>query len=292
MNNQLFSPKRFLHLLYVEWVENWQTKALYRFAAPFLCYLLITLFVFWAVGIQYINSYNIADNGSINWDGIGVFTVLNGWTLGLWAIYLCLMASQMSGQLARKKNRIRWLMLPGSTLEKYLVWLTGLAVCVFVLFPAIVFVVDALRVGIFSMFYPKIDIPWGKFQHIFGDHPSSCTSMEYAHWLLLFFFILSSLYTFGATLWTKISVVKTTLFTGILIALYFWFAAIIVTSFFPRGEGGFSRVTSDLDRNSPMLYTFFQNEYNQYQWAMLLFGLFFYVLAYFRLRETDLTNRW
>jgi hypothetical protein len=285
MKNNLFSLKRYLHLLHAEWVENWEARALYRFASPFLIVLLSTWFIFWVACMNFGTS-----TGEQSWDGI--MKSLDGFLLSFWGAYALIMASQITTPLVRKKNRIRWLMTPGTALEKYLVLLKSWGVQVFILYPCIVVVSDTLRVAAFSVFYPSLSIPWGTFYHPVGiEGTHFFTSWTPVGWGALVAYFAVSVYVFGAMLWPKIAIVKTTLAVGALAALGTWFVVQVVTQCFPNGADGLAQIIRSIESSSPLLYSYIFNLWTL-RIIILLAGLFFYVLAYFRLRETDLTNRW
>ena len=188
-----------------------------------------------------------------------------------------LSASFIMEPMSSKTGRIYALMLPATSFEKYFVrwfiYTIGYLVVYYLLF----LLVDVMRVCVFSVVYPEIDIitflnPYAEIVALRDDAPLG--------FVVSLYLLLQSIFVLGSSLWPKYAFLKTfTAYTILGMAFSAFFAGIM--NLFNRP--GNSYIMLELSDDTLFLIA---------TCGILLVTLFFWWLAYKRFKEMEVVNRW
>lgn len=188
-----------------------------------------------------------------------------------------LSASFIMEPMSSKTGRIYELMLPATSFEKYFVrwfiYTIGYLVVYYLLF----LLVDVMRVCVFSVVYPEIDIitflnPYAEIV-AFRDDPS-------LGFIVSLYLLLQSIFVLGSSLWPKYAFLKTfTAYTILGMAFSAFFAGIM--NLFDRP--GNSYIMPELSDDTLFLIA---------TCGVMMVTLFFWWLAYKRFKEMEVVNRW
>ena len=188
-----------------------------------------------------------------------------------------LSASFIMEPMSSKTSRIYALMLPATSFEKYFVrwfiYTIGYLVVYYLLF----LLVDVMRVCVFSVVYPEIDIitflnPYAEIVALRDDAPLG--------FIVSLYLLLQSIFVLGSSLWPKYAFLKTfTAYTILGMAFSAFFAGIM--NLFNRP--GNSYIMPVLSDDACFLIA---------TCGILLVTLFFWWLAYKRFKEMEVVNRW
>ena len=188
-----------------------------------------------------------------------------------------LSASFIMEPMSSKTSRIYALMLPATSFEKYFVrwfiYTIGYLVVYYLLF----LLVDVMRVCVFSVVYPEIDIitflnPYAEIVALRDDAPLG--------FIVSLYLLLQSIFVLGSSLWPKYAFLKTfTAYTILGMAFSASFAGLM--NLFDRP--GNSYIMPVLSEDACFLIA---------TCGILLVTLFFWWLAYKRFKEMEVVNRW
>ena len=188
-----------------------------------------------------------------------------------------LSASFIMEPMSSKTSRIYALMLPATSFEKYFVrwfiYTIGYLVVYYLLF----LLVDVMRVCVFSVIYPEIDIitfinPYAEIVALRDDAPLG--------FIVSLYLLLQSIFVLGSSLWPKYAFLKTfTAYTILGMAFSAFFAGLM--NLFDRP--GNSYIMPELSDDTLFLIA---------TCGILLVTLFFWWLAYKRFKEMEVVNRW
>jgi hypothetical protein len=228
-----------------------------------------------------------------NWEE---YARLNKNLLTFQSIIFCIagitFASSFSTPMNSKLKRISYLSNPSSTLEKFLTrWIITTIGFVIAFFVAL-WIADFLRVTICSVRYPDVDIHFLDLSKLFPKEGGGVYSGEYMTPKFAFIFFVSlylffqSVFLLGSTFWEKSSFILT-------FAVCFVTSAIIFTIFrwiirlFYGGLEGFSNVMNSFEPSN-------LSEVQTMTVSAVFLGVFtltFWVLAYFRMKESEIIKR-
>lgn len=179
--------------------------------------------------------------------------------------------------MSSKTGRIYALMLPATSFEKYFVrwfiYTIGYLVVYYLLF----LLVDVMRVCVFSVVYPEIDIitflnPYAEIVALRDDAPLG--------FIVSLYLLLQSIFVLGSSLWPKYAFLKTfTAYTILGMAFTAFFAGIM--NLFDRP--GNSYIMPELSDDTLFLIA---------TCGVMMVTLFFWWLAYKRFKEMEVVNRW
>ena len=188
-----------------------------------------------------------------------------------------LSASFIMEPMSSKTSRIYALMLPATSFEKYFVrwfiYTIGYLVVYYLLF----LLVDVMRVCVFSVIYPEIDIitfinPYAEIVALRDEVPLG--------FVVSLYLLLQSIFVLGSSLWPKYAFLKTfTAYTILGMAFSAFFAGIM--NLFNRP--GNSYIMPELSDDTLFLIA---------TCGILLVALLFWWLAYKRFKEMEVVNRW
>lgn len=188
-----------------------------------------------------------------------------------------LSASFIMEPMSSKTSRIYALMLPATSFEKYFVrwfiYTIGYLVVYYLLF----LLVDVMRVCVFSVVYPEIDIitflnPYAEIVALRDDAPLG--------FIVSLYLLLQSIFVLGSSLWPKYAFLKTfTAYTILGMAFSAFFAGIM--NLFDRP--GNSYIMPELSDDTLFLIA---------TCGVMMVTLFFWWLAYKRFKEMEVVNRW
>ena len=188
-----------------------------------------------------------------------------------------LSASFIMEPMSSKTGRIYALMLPATSFEKYFVrwfiYTIGYLVVYYLLF----LLVDVMRVCVFSVIYPEIDIitfinPYAEIVALRDEVPLG--------FVVSLYLLLQSIFVLGSSLWPKYAFLKTfTAYTILGMAFSAFFAGLM--NLFNRP--GNSYIMPVLSEDTCFLIA---------TCGVMMVTLFFWWLAYKRFKEMEVVNRW
>ena len=188
-----------------------------------------------------------------------------------------LSASFIMEPMSSKTSRIYALMLPATSFEKYFVrwfiYTIGYLVVYYLLF----LLVDVMRVCVFSVVYPEIDIitflnPYAEIVALRDEVPLG--------FVVSLYLLLQSIFVLGSSLWPKYAFLKTfTAYTILGMAFSAFFAGLM--NLFNRP--GNSYIMPVLSEDTCFLIA---------TCGVMMVTLFFWWLAYKRFKEMEVVNRW
>ena len=188
-----------------------------------------------------------------------------------------LSASFIMEPMSSKTSRIYALMLPATSFEKYFVRWFIYTIGYLVVYYFLFLLVDVMRVCVFSVIYPEIDIitfinPYAEIVALRDEVPLG--------FVVSLYLLLQSIFVLGSSLWPKYAFLKTfTAYTILGMAFSAFFAGIM--NLFNRP--GNSYIMLELSDDTLFLIA---------TCGILLVTLFFWWLAYKRFKEMEVVNRW
>ena len=272
LSDTFFSWSRFANYFKKVLVED-RKRLLQRIITVFGLLMIFSAIISHSSYEHYLESVKLGFTSEIDpaLDGLMPLFVL-----GLF-IGCVLSASFIMEPMNSKTGRIYSLMFPATSFEKYiarwLIYTIGFVVLYYFLF----LLVDVIRVGVFSMIYPEIDLiaitrPYAEIAALNDEMPLDFIVSLYFFW--------QSIFVLGSSLWPKHSFLKTfTAFT------------ILGTAF----SALFAGLMTELDRPGyvyrlPLLT---EDEcFFIFACCVMLVTFFFWWLAYKRFKEMEVVNRW
>ena len=188
-----------------------------------------------------------------------------------------LSASFIMEPMSSKTSRIYALMLPATSFEKYFVRWFIYTIGYLVVYYFLFLLVDVMRVCVFSVIYPEIDIitfinPYAEIVALRDEVPLG--------FVVSLYLLLQSIFVLGSSLWPKYAFLKTfTAYTILGMAFSAFFAGLM--NLFNRP--GNSYIMPVLSEDTLFLIA---------TCGILLVTLFFWWLAYKRFKEMEVVNRW
>ena len=188
-----------------------------------------------------------------------------------------LSASFIMEPMSSKTSRIYALMLPATSFEKYFVRWFIYTIGYLVVYYFLFLLVDVMRVCVFSVVYPEIDIitflnPYAEIVALRDDAPLG--------FIVSLYLLLQSIFVLGSSLWPKYAFLKTfTAYTILGMAFSAFFAGLM--NLFNRP--GNSYIMLELSDDTLFLIA---------TCGVMMVTLFFWWLAYKRFKEMEVVNRW
>lgn len=201
--------------------------------------------------------------------------------LGLF-VCVCWCASNMFSSLASKSSRISALMLPAQQMEKYLSRFLILIIIAPVLYFIGIFVIDFIRVTVLKFFIPSSPyIHLITIKRVFGE-----TSEEISI-LLSVLITLQSFFTLGSSIWPKRPLISTSLALFIILTLYSIVSMLLLDRLFHENY-----IYGDNIENM-IRDSWFSN----HKWIIpislaTIVSVINYIIAYYRLKEIEIIQRW
>jgi hypothetical protein len=278
MCDTLFSTRRFLPLMKKELMENWKQNAM-RFA---LMYGALAILFVWQGYSEY--RYTSFHNGKniVEWE-MGYYEVA---TFAFMMFVMgALSASFIMSPMKRKAGRINMLTLPATPFEKYIVRWLIYTVGFFVLYVIAYNLADLTRVIVYRVAYPDNEaIALADFfNHLVREsahQPLGDTLVNDSDHLWLIgsaYLFVHSLFTLGSSLWPKNSFLRTFVTVLILIVAY----TLVFLGLADWLITGHANIDISIET---ALWTSVS--------IHVLLALFFWTLAYYRYKESEIINRW
>jgi len=279
--NNTFDIKRFGYVIRKDLIENWK-----RYMLLFLTMLGLMALVITFQTLGHYSDYRNADNHlSLNRDLL-IYLSFMFFGFGAW------FASTFSAPMNRKLKRLSYLISPASQLEKYLVrWI--LTTIGFILaFFATLWLADILRVAISSVVYSEIDFHFIDITKLVSPNENAnyreyLVPKEVFTIVLSIYFLLQSIFLLGSTFWEKASFIKTFTAVAAIIAAFLLICRWAILLFY-GGLEGYSNVFSSFELNETYSVT------QATIFAAIVISAFtitFWVLAFFRLKESEIIKR-
>lgn len=280
IRDTLFDLHRFLNVCRKEIFEN--RKSLLIYSIMVYGVLAITLILFLKGHYVQTDIYDSVEHFNRDFSYVGMIIAL--WNFAIMGIFS---ASLTMEGLKTKNGRQSMLMLPATSLEKFLARWLIFAVGFLLVFLVAFALADATRMLVFAVVYPEVK-DFGAFFLLSSLFDSTFvealdTYAVFSSWQEWFMAIgiycfLQSLFVLGSVVWPKNSFSKTFAAGIALICTY----------------SAWGHVLAEL---MPVPATFSINgfgESDMFWTAVLMFcmSIFFWALAYFRLKEAEVINRW
>jgi hypothetical protein len=270
--NNTFNIKRFGLVMRKDFQENWKKYAL-QFLAMFGIIALVLC-------LQSNSRYR---GGFLEGIDSELLFLVSAMFLGFGVVF----ASTFTEPMRSKIKRGMYLMNPASILEKYLSrWIIvtiGYIIAFFVAF----WFADLIRVAIYSVSYPEIDVHMLDFGKLITNNGLFESNSEFAIAVGVFFF-LQSICVLGSTFWEKASFVKTFAASVIIVLLFFLLADWTISIFY-ADYSQFSNVTDSI---------FGSGKITDDEIYIIIAGIFMFsalvswTIAFFRFRESEIIKRW
>ena len=276
--NNTFNIKRFGLTFRKDMIEN-----LKRYLLLFLTLLgLITLLMVQQTWAHFQRS---VDNVSLN-KQLLIFLSLMFSAAGIW------FASTFTTPLNSKLKRLSYLISPASNLEKYLTrWIITTMGFIIAFFTAF-WIADALKVTICSAIYPEVEIKFLDLTKLISsDHGWVGNTFVFPKSVFTFFvslyFLLQSIFLLGSTYWEKASFIKTFTAGAAIITAYILICRWTILLFYDNLDG-FANVMGSFEINRTISEV---QAINVATIVLSVFTLTFWILAYFRMKESEIIKR-
>lgn len=189
--------------------------------------------------------------------------------VGMFILIMIISASAMFSDFSNKASRLDALMLPASSLEKYLTrWIIYVPLTAVVCFFAFE-LIDVVR-------YIVVVAKYGAIEHVHLAGMRIFTDAFFAYLMpVMFFNMFVAVFALGAIVWPRLSVVKTFGVICLLQTVYSWWTIIMSAMIIH----GYYRYNDDLLEVVVNV-------------ILAVVTLAIYVTAYYRLKEIELVQRW
>lgn len=287
--NNTFNIKRFDLAFRKELIENMR-----RYTLLMITMLGLTTLVIILNKLNYCMNY-INTNGDSYKDStylnlsLLIYLILAFFAFGIW------FSSTFSTSMNSKLKRISYLVTPTSNLEKYFVhWIITTIGFIFTFFIA-AWIGDIIGVSICSVVYPDVDIQFLDFSKLFApldlDHEKRAAFAiphDYIPFVISAYFLLQSIFLLGSTFWEKMSFLKTFSSLAIIISVFFLTCRWMILLVYGGKINGYANVLNSYELGDSI------TEYQAILWVsaiMVIFALIFWILAYFRMKESEIIKR-
>jgi len=201
-------------------------------------------------------------------------------------------ASTFTAPMNSKLKRITYLISPASNLEKYLTRWIITTMGFIVAFFAAMWIADAIRVALCSMRYPEIEIKFLDLSKLYYPdkifiNSDSMVPKGVFQFFLSLYFLFQSIFLLGSTYWEKASFIKTFTFGAVITAAFILICRWTILLFYGSLDG-YGNVMSSFEIN----HTISEEQAVTIAAIVLaVFTLTFWVLAYFRMKESEIIKR-
>ena len=264
--NNVFSPVRFAGLVKKMIRENWRELAM---SLVMLEGLLLIMMILITAGMSPREEDSLDLSAAMLEGGKVTFTIFG-----------CIAGSMMFGGMASPRQRLPVLMTPASALEKYtarwVIYVVGYVVSFALLFVA----ADVLNYVIFSVLPPSDNfvVP------LLGTLRCGC--LDNFHWGMYgcVYLIFTSLFALGSVLWPKRALLKTFFALAVILAAY-WSIAYWGMSIAPQSYTSGGYIIENVEVTASVV--------NRFAFAVgVVSAVIFYVLTYYRFKESEIIDRW
>ena len=284
--NNTFNIKRFGLVFRKDLIENGK-----RYLLLFLTMLgLITLVITLVIPVLTFNYYDKNLSNQVNY--MDHNRVLLTWLSFLFFGFGTWFASTFSTPMNSKLKRLSYLASPSSNLEKYFVRWSFTTIGFICAFFVASWVSDMIRVALYAVVFPTVDVHFLDLTKFVAPKEAPY-SYEYILPKDVFtimtsiYFFTQSVFLLGSTFWDKASFIKTFTAVTIIITVYSFICRWVMLLCY-----------GSLDGYSNVLDSFALSErYSQEQAITIVvivisvFTLTNWILAYFRLKESEIIKR-
>jgi len=265
--NHSFSFNRWLLLVKQHWAEN---KKRYLLAILALAGMLVMWFFF-----VFLIDKNSPMSGEIQRNTYFFLLLVIG----------CFYASQFFKEFNDKSSAIHYLMIPASTLEKFLCGFFYTVIIFFCVSIAVFYLADGIMVGLANAFHPAYEGgAKAKVINIWNE-PGE---FENVYYIFLVFFAIQAAFFLGSLYFEKYSFIKTVISLFAFFLTITFLIQILNDTFLPNGDFhdglGTYRV---MPKNGEDVLIQLPEVINTITKYLMLFGFapFFWIVTYFRLKE-------
>lgn len=196
----------------------------------------------------------------------------------LFTVFGCIAGSMMFGGMSTPRQRLSVLMTPASALEKYVArWIT-FVIGYIVAFAVMFVVADVVNYAIFRIFVQSETYMPQLLGTLSGEFYTDFNWGVYAGVYLTF----TSLFALGSILWPKKALLKTVFVLALITLVYgmisYWAASLVSE---PRDIGGFYLNTGSAHLANVLVFS-----------LGLVLSITFYVISYYRFKESEVIDRW
>jgi hypothetical protein len=204
-------------------------------------------------------------------------------------------ASTLLESMRDKTDRIAYLTIPASDMEKYLSRWLIVTIGYIIFFAIALWMADAVRVTFCRYRYPEFDIRFLDYTKLLNPEKTinlndfAFFSKDFFSFSVSLYFLLQSLFILGAAFWQKASFVKTFSAIVVIIFLFFFF-----------NWGMVKIVHHDFESFGNQLNPFLLHHINDFSenafflsssYLFIPFTLFNWIIAFFRFRESEIIKR-
>ena len=275
--NNTFNIKRFGLAFRKDLIENGKHYLLMFF----------TLLGIISIVIIYVTWYNDKTNFNYRYPLNRSLLIYLSWLFiaaGIW------FASTFTNSMSSKLKRISYLVSPASNLEKYLIRWIITTVGFIVAFFVALWIADALRVAICSIKFPEADIKFLDISKLVGleNEPVYREYVVPKSVFIIFlslYFLFQSIFLLGSTFCEKLSFIKTFTVVAAIIVAYIFICRWTILLFYGNLEG-YGNVLSS--------FVTIRNMSESISFVVTVFAVFTvicWVLAFFRIKESEIINR-
>lgn len=282
--NNLFSIKRVALILKKDFIENWKRYILYFLGMVGIITLVQTIIS--------NSAYHLFVTQQVSYDLLNPAILSRAFLLFI--AFGIIFAAMAMEPMKDKAQRISYLSLPASDLEKYFSRWLIVTLGYIVMFFVALWLADWFRVAICSFRYPTIEVELLNLKYLVplsGEDSKYYLMPGINRFVLLtaIYFLFQSLFVLGSTFWAKLSFLKTfaviagviTLFQIICRELTF----VLYGDFneFTRNLGTYLRINEGVTENQVVTTIII---------IISVFTLVNWVIGYFRFRESEIIKRW
>ncbi len=284
MNHTIFDIKRFTWLVKeASSLGSWKNILIIGIIPSIT---LTIIFVIYSITDYSINADNLPGGQTMS---EYILSLNEKYIIIMFALYVSsqlLIAPYLMNSLNSKKKRIQYLMLPGSSLEKFLSRFLPLTIGYTVLFFFSFWLMDIIRVAICTPLFPQMDVHMLDFNLFINSDNSNALFSNYTEFFtfIAYFILVYSYFILGSTYFTKRPFASILVFLAILIFILSKYTILLMKWL---GKG------TDIYQNKYLNpeYLFFEINPPLIMAICLSLTIFNCVIAYYRFKETELVQR-
>lgn len=284
--SQVFSLRR-LSLYYHNFITTEKRELLIMLLAVLLLPMLIVVCMAISLGPEYEYAAKFPEtvsNPGYLADMVPAVTAL------MLVVVSAICGSMMFQKLSGKNSRIPTIEVPASQLEKFVCRLTVYLPCGIIMTLLSVWLADIVGVLILKCFYEGTEnvtilslsklITLGQYKEAAAGQAAGVTNYSEIAIAYIGALTANAIYAFGSILFHKNSLVKTSVFLFVVNSICITLIMFSATIFFPEGFSVGDTNMTDAQQTMTIVVT------------GTVVSAIFYVLAYMRMREQEIINRW
>lgn len=284
MNNQKFSFKHFAVLLKEgSQFGSWKKIGVVVISPVFGLIIAFLLFIIYDYATALNNtSQSLTMEQYLIEMNSKYATIISAMFIALMLIYL----SYIMKPMQNKKESIQYLMLPGSTLEKFLSRILPPTIGYTILFWMAIWLMDIIKVAICTPLFPHLDIQFIDYSILYSTNSPDAMFRDFSMFLIFISYlgVFISYLVLGRIFIQKSRLLKT---LSIIVVASFILYKYIVTLMSILSDGNNIYENKYLNPE----YLFFGINTPTLITASIVLTLFNFILSYFRFKELEITQK-